>query len=352
MKKLPVRSAIAISVAGIMTIALAQPASAEAPSTPYVEAGIVSEQIYGQDKAQLMSFDEEVSDSAEDIEAAIIATGAIDEGPRVVPAQNSAGKISVPDQELVLPSEGDASLVHEGLGLAISLPPESSSGDARLSETGVLVYEAEPGQSASAVAVTAEGTSLITTIPDSSVSHEYTYGVNGGVPELTSEGGVRVYQDVLLADEEGNLSTSREISVAFSPPWAIDAGGNRVPTHYEIRGAAIVQIVDFTEENQFPVTADPHGIWGWTLCVAAVASFVLGFAVGGVKLVKILSSAAKIKSAVARALKTWQAFKITKGMSASKIRQIKAQRNKALRKSLGVAVAAVLGTDVIIEKCA
>lgn len=43
----------------------------------------------------------------------------------------------------------------------------------------------------------------------------------------------------------------------IDPAWAKDANGNTVPTHYEIRGDELVQIVDFNENSAFPVIADP-----------------------------------------------------------------------------------------------
>lgn len=44
---------------------------------------------------------------------------------------------------------------------------------------------------------------------------------------------------------------------AFAPPWVKDSEGSSVPTHYEIDGSTLVQIVN-TAGTIGSVTADPH----------------------------------------------------------------------------------------------
>lgn len=49
---------------------------------------------------------------------------------------------------------------------------------------------------------------------------------------------------------------------AIAPPWAHDAAGKAVPTHYEIDGTTLVQVVEHKGGNySYGITADPH--WGW-----------------------------------------------------------------------------------------
>jgi hypothetical protein len=54
---------------------------------------------------------------------------------------------------------------------------------------------------------------------------------------------------------------------SFRPPWARDATGRALPTHYTLAGRArtgyvLTQHVA-TPGATFPVTADPHYTWGW-----------------------------------------------------------------------------------------
>ena len=40
-------------------------------------------------------------------------------------------------------------------------------------------------------------------------------------------------------------------------PWAVDAAGKQLPTHYEISGSTLTQVVDYPQGTAFPVVADP-----------------------------------------------------------------------------------------------
>lgn len=62
---------------------------------------------------------------------------------------------------------------------------------------------------------------------------------------LTDDGGVQIL--------EGSGSPVGSISA----PWAEDAAGREVPTRYEIAGTKLVQIVEHSDANTYPVVADP-----------------------------------------------------------------------------------------------
>ncbi len=80
---------------------------------------------------------------------------------------------------------------------------------------------------------------------------------------------------IFIVDSEGNTVGG------FSSPWAKDANGNNVATHYEIRSENLVQVVDHRGSDvAYPVVADPylgfdmiksaswvHHSEGWTLQV-------------------------------------------------------------------------------------
>lgn len=40
-------------------------------------------------------------------------------------------------------------------------------------------------------------------------------------------------------------------------PWAVDAAGKKLPTHYEISGSTLTQVVGYPRGTAFPVVADP-----------------------------------------------------------------------------------------------
>lgn len=56
---------------------------------------------------------------------------------------------------------------------------------------------------------------------------------------------------IVLENDEG------EVAGFIEAPWAVDAAGNEVPTHYEVGDGRLKQIVEITDEVTFPVTADP-----------------------------------------------------------------------------------------------
>jgi hypothetical protein len=56
------------------------------------------------------------------------------------------------------------------------------------------------------------------------------------------------------------------VVATVATPWATDANGAPVPTHYEINGSSIVQIVDH-HGAAYPVTADPKVSLGWKIYV-------------------------------------------------------------------------------------
>lgn len=87
----------------------------------------------------------------------------------------------------------------------------------------------------------------------------------------------------------------RQIATVAAP-WAVDAVGNPVDTHYEVHGDTLVQVVDPDVDTVFPVTADPAWwwwVWTATSCVADLSTFIFAAA----KLAKIL---VKISGIVAK----------------------------------------------------
>lgn len=56
---------------------------------------------------------------------------------------------------------------------------------------------------------------------------------------------------VSVGDADGNLLAG------VDAPWAIDAAGKTVATHYTVDGSVLTQHVDYTPETVFPVVADP-----------------------------------------------------------------------------------------------
>lgn len=92
----------------------------------------------------------------------------------------------------------------------------------------------------------------------------------------------------------------------ITSPWAVDARGEPVETHFELDGTTLIQVVETNQETVFPVVADPSA-WWWTknstICVAQIASAVLPIKLAAVsakiaKMAKTNSKFKKIKKAI------------------------------------------------------
>lgn len=84
--------------------------------------------------------------------------------------------------------------------------------------------------------------------------------------ELTPDGSSGlIFDEVALAEMEAQgarlptgatLDMAPAVAATLYEPWAVDASGNELKTHYELQGDTLVQHVD-VEEAEFPIAADP-----------------------------------------------------------------------------------------------
>lgn len=159
---------------------------------------------------------------------------------------------SVDGLQIAVPEDPDRGIV-VGVGasaVTIGLPfaaEADSAVDTRV--PGVAVYD-NNNSSVTVPVIRNDGSVQISTvIENSSAPHEYSYVVSmpGDLTLVKGASG-----DVFATPEGSSIP-----AVYIAPPWAKDANGNPVATHYEVAGATLTQVVDFTEETAFPVVADP-----------------------------------------------------------------------------------------------
>lgn len=137
----------------------------------------------------------------------------------------------------------------------IGLPFAENAGAAALSQkAGVVVYDNDNGSSTVPVAHTDGTLQISTVIAGAKAPTRYEYPIDAPGQTLR-----------LAADGSAFLSADDGIPTLYiASPWAKDANGNDVPTHYEVNGNTLSQVVDFTAETAFPVVADPsYGIYPW-----------------------------------------------------------------------------------------
>ena len=102
----------------------------------------------------------------------------------------------------------------------------------------------------------------------------------------------QIDQLAAIPDPKSITVKVQEKIATISAPWAVDAQGKPVPTHYELQGNKLTQVVDATKDTTFPVTADPAWWWWATTtinCVINLGILIVPIAKAG-KLLQIFKS--------------------------------------------------------------
>lgn len=139
---------------------------------------------------------------------------------------------------------------YDGLSASIKLPFAEQTAEAEVLADGTPVFDHRNGARTVPV-VKSDGSIQITTfIKDASAPTRYSYEVSA--PSLAAveeiKGGTLVFYD-----EERNYLGG------IAPAWAKDADGVSLPTHFEIDGTTVTQVVDHVSSDNvsYPVVADP-----------------------------------------------------------------------------------------------
>lgn len=85
------------------------------------------------------------------------------------------------------------------------------------------------------------------------------------VPVLSFDLEVSDGLTLMLDQEDGSIDIVGPDGVALGAiesPWALDAAGRAVPTHYTLARRRLTQHVDLAAATAFPVVADPKVTWG------------------------------------------------------------------------------------------
>lgn len=136
--------------------------------------------------------------------------------------------------------------------MSIGLPFARGADHAIVEQPGVVSFDNNNGSTTVPV-VQRDGTVLINTVISAATAPQrYDYPIR--VPEGHS---LRLLASgaAIVGDDAGGLSA------VIAAPWAKDSLGNPVPTHYEVQGDTLTQVVDFTPSTAFPVVADPAVTW-------------------------------------------------------------------------------------------
>jgi hypothetical protein len=132
----------------------------------------------------------------------------------------------------------------------IGLPFASDASGGFSIDDGLMAFDNGNG-SYTVPVIKADGSLAITSIISSSASeNQFTY-------RFTLPKGSRMVQDSRTGSVDV-LSAGGQWLGGVAAPWAKDARGADVPTHFSVRGSNLIQVVDSTSKNfAFPIVADP-----------------------------------------------------------------------------------------------
>ncbi len=137
--------------------------------------------------------------------------------------------------------------------VSVSLPFSEAAIPGKQLKPGVVAYDNGNGSTTVPV-VKNDGTVQISTvIEDQTAPSRYAYDF--ALPE-----------NATIVEVEGGLffqTSDGGVAGGVAPAWAVDANGAAVPTHYEVDGSTITQVVEHSSEVVYPVVADP--LWGTDL---------------------------------------------------------------------------------------
>jgi len=112
---------------------------------------------------------------------------------------------------------------------------------------GWLSYDGNDHSVAATTTASGTANALYAVIENADAPSEYRFDVTAS----GSPAGLTLHEGAVLVRDSQGVQVN-----AILPAWAVDANGTQVPTHYEIEGSTLVQVVDHVG-SAYPVVADP-----------------------------------------------------------------------------------------------
>ncbi|MCX6497515.1 DUF2599 domain-containing protein [Arthrobacter sp. 2YAF22_2] len=170
----------------------------------------------------------------------------------VSPNVQSLGKQGIRDKKVEVPTDSSGVVKitgQKGQSLSIGLPFAEKSATARPIGNGVVSYDNGNGSATVPIPQDDNSVAIHTIIESSAAPSRYQYRVD--IPAGAA----------MKPNEDGSVAISRADGTffgGFAKPWAKDAAGVALPTHYEVQGRQLVQVVDHSSPTvKYPVVADP-----------------------------------------------------------------------------------------------
>lgn len=166
-------------------------------------------------------------------------------GGEYVATFNLSGSIEVPSK----PNDPIKFTARNGSSIFVSLPFASKAKTAELIADGAVAFDNQ-NDSMSSVMAKSDGSLQIASIlknANAPTTYSYQLSLPSGVKMTSGAGG-----NMALITANGKYLGG------IAPAWARDSRGASVPTHYEVIGSTLIQVVDHTgQPYEYPIVADP-----------------------------------------------------------------------------------------------
>jgi hypothetical protein len=218
-------------------------------------AGAVAILVFASGNALLVTSTVEAKE-APSASTAIIAAVAPDvielAEPSRVTAMPDGAVLSLPSGSVRTPQDAkDGVTITVGdITASVVLPAADSAVQSGTPDAGITYRNGD--ESTTVVLANSDDSVTFVSILDSPrAPSRYSYGYRDvGTLKQADDGGVTIWR-------------GQEMVGYFLEPWAIDAAGTSVPTHYEVSGGTLTQVVDHTTDSfEYPIVADPTQDFG------------------------------------------------------------------------------------------
>ncbi len=168
-----------------------------------------------------------------------------------VPA-NASGKDAIRTTQqgisISVPNDPSSKMTIAGRNgkVSMGLPFSGSASKAASSHAGTVAFDNKNGSSTTPIVRKDGSTQVNTVINNANAPKRYAYKMQ--VPE-----GAKIQR----AGSAVLVTKGKKMVAGIAPAWAKDAKGKSVPTHYEVKGSTVTQVVDHGSQYAYPIVADP-----------------------------------------------------------------------------------------------
>lgn len=187
--------------------------------------------------------------------------GSLEDAGAVLKSSDTSLNGAVQSSELVIPKDAGGAVQLRGntasgsVAFSFSMPTEAKVTGSGTVVSNAVVFEGT-GEVDVAMQLVTGGVRVQTVLNSVNAPTTYSYAISdGAMPEVLDDGSI----GIVLSTDDGPATV---VGNVLKTPWAFDAEGTPVSTHYEVSGNSVVQIVDHRAADYvYPIVADPE--WGW-----------------------------------------------------------------------------------------